>query len=106
EIILTHDAVPGTKYEIDLHAYAGMLADKKATLYGKLVVIDMESRELYWNLKVPVDVCKELDEEDKNRVDMITVLNDAINLIDLRKPKSEEYDRSIKQSNEFLNEKF
>ncbi len=106
EIILTHDAVPGTKYEIDLHAYAGMLADKKATLYGKLVIIDMEARELYWNLKVPVDVCKELDEEDKNRVDMITVLNDAINLIDLRKPKSEEYDRSIKQSNEFLNEKF
>ena len=90
EIILTHEAVPGTKYEIDLHAYAGMLADKKATLHGKLVVIDMAARELYWNLKVPVDVCKELDKEDKNRIDMITVLNDAINLIDLRRPNSKE----------------
>ena len=76
EIILTHNAVAGEKYEIDLHAYAGMLADKLATLSGNLVVIDMASRELYWNLKVPVDVCKELEKEDKNRVDMITVLNE------------------------------
>lgn len=106
EIILTHEAVPGTKYEIDLHAYAGMLADKKATLHGKLVVIDMDARELYWNLKVPVDVCKELDKEDKNRIDMITVLNDAINLIDLRRPKSKEYDESVRKANEFLNDKF
>lgn len=106
EVILTHDAVPGTKYEIDLHAYAGMLADKLATLHGKLVVIDMPTRELYFNLKVPVDVCKELEKEDKNRIDMITVLNDAINLIDLRRPKSKEFDDSIAKVNEFLNEKF
>lgn len=106
EVILTHDAVAGTKYEIDLHAYAGMLSDKKSTLYGKLVVIDMSSRELYWNLKVPVDVCKELDKEDKNRIDMITVLNDAVNLIDLRRVDSREYDESVKRANDFLNEKF
>lgn len=106
EIILTHNAIAGTKYEIDLHAYAGMLADKKATLHGKLVEIDMDSRELYWNLKVPVDVCKELEKEDKNRIDMITVLNDSINLIDLRRPKSKEYDESVKEANKFLNDKF
>ncbi len=58
----------------------------------------MNARELYWNLKVPLDVCKELDKEDKNMVDMITVLNDAINIIDLRKPYSKEYDDSIKES--------
>ena len=106
EIILTHNAVAGEKYEIDLHAYAGMLADKLATLSGNLVVIDMASRELYWNLKVPVDVCKELEKEDKNRVDMITVLNEAVNLIDLRRPKSELYDESVKKANDFLNDKF
>ena len=83
-----------------------MLADKLATLSGNLVVIDMASRELYWNLKVPVDVCKELEKEDKNRVDMITVLNEAVNLIDLRRPKSEMYDESVKKANDFLNDKF
>ncbi|MGL4849949.1 MAG: alpha-mannosidase, partial [Clostridium sp.] len=106
EIILSHEAVPGTKYEIDLHAYAGMLADKLATLHGKLVVIDMDARRLYWNLKVPVDVCKELEKEDKNRIDMITVLNDGINLIDLRRPKSELYDKSIRVANNFIEDEF
>lgn len=106
EVILTHNAVAGEVYEVDLHAYAGMLSDTLATLTGNLVVIDMNSRELYWNLKVPVDVCKELDKEDKNRVDMITVLNEAVNLIDLRRPKSELYDESVIKANEFLNEKF
>ncbi|MGL5417632.1 MAG: alpha-mannosidase, partial [Clostridium sp.] len=106
EIILSHEAVPGTKYEIDLHAYAGMLADKLATLHGKLVVIDMDARRLYWNLKVPVDVCKELEKEDKNRIDMITVLNEGINLIDLRRPKSELYDKSVRDANNFIEDEF
>lgn len=106
ESMITHNAVAGTKYDIDLHAYAGRLSDKKATLNGKLVVVDMEARELYYNLQVPIDVCKELDKNDKNRIDMLNVLNDAVNLIDLRIPKSEEYDESIKKTNEFLNEKF
>lgn len=106
ESMITHNAVAGTKYDIDLHAYAGRLSDKKATLNGKLVVVDMAARELYYNLQVPIDVCRELDKEDKNRIDMLNVLNDAVNLIDLRIPKSEEYDESIKKTNEFLNEKF
>ncbi|MGL4760247.1 MAG: alpha-mannosidase [Sarcina sp.] len=106
EIILTHDAIAGEVYTVDLHAYAGMLDDKKPTLNGKLVVIDMASRDLYFNLKVPVDVCKELDKEDKKRIDMITVLNDAINLLDLRKPKTALYDDSVTVVNEFLQEEF
>ncbi|MGL5822075.1 MAG: alpha-mannosidase [Sarcina sp.] len=106
EIILSHDAVTGETYEIDLHAYAGMLSDKKPTLHGKLVVIDMASRELYFDLKVPADVCRELDKEDKKRIDMIMVLNDAINLLDLRRPKSELYDNSVKATNEYLADKF
>lgn len=99
EFILTHDAVPGTKYEIDLHAYAGRVFDRKVTLGGKLVVVDEEARKLYFNLKVPVDVCKQLDKDDKKRIDMIRVLNDSINLIDFRTPKSEEYDESLIRAN-------
>ena len=106
EFILTNDALPGTIYNIDLHAYAGRVFDRKVTLGGKLVVLDKQARELYYNLKVPVDVCKELDKEDKNRIDMLTVLNDAINLIDLRIPKSEQYDKSIIETNDYLAEKF
>ncbi len=106
EIILTRNAVKGTNYEIDLHAYSGMLLDKKTTLHGKLVVIDEEARKLYWNLKVPLDACKEFDKEDKNRIDIINILNDAVNLIDFRKCGSFEYSESLKRANEFLEEEF
>lgn len=106
EVILTHSAVKDTNYEIDLHAYSGMLVDKKLTLHGKLVVIDEEARKLYWNLKVPLDVCKEFDKEDKNRIDIINVLNYAVNLIDFRKIGSFEYSESLKRANEFLETKF
>lgn len=106
EVILTHNAVFGEEYLIDLHAYAGMLSDKMATLHGKLVVIDMDSRELYFNLRTPLEVCKELDPDDKKRIDMTTILNEACNLIDFRKPKTELYDESVKKANEFLNDKF
>lgn len=105
EVILSHNAIAGTKYDIDLHAYAGM-DDRKGTLYGKLIVIDEEARELYFNLRVPTDVCKELDADDKRRLDMLTVLNEAANLIDLRRPFSTEYYESLKITNKFLNEEF
>ena len=44
EFILTNDAVPGTRYNIDLHAYSGSVFDKKVTLGGKLVVLDRQRR--------------------------------------------------------------
>lgn len=106
ECILSHQAQAGTTYEIDLHAYAGMLADKKATLHGKLVVVDELARKVYWDIKVPIEACKELDKEDKNRIDMIMVLNEAVNLIDLRKPKSKLYDESLVKAEAYLKEEF
>ena len=106
EVILSDNAVPGTKYEIDLHAYAGMLADRKATLNGALVTIDLETRELYFNIQTPIWVCEKLNKEDKRRIDMLNVLTDAVNILDLRKPLSKEYNDSVKEANKFLEEEF
>lgn len=104
EVILTHNAVAGTKYEIDLHAYAGMSADRRATLNGKLVVVDMLSRELYYNIKTPSEVCKQLEKDDKRRIDMITVLTEVCNLIDFRQP--ELFYKSIKIANDYAIKEF
>ncbi|MPQ43799.1 alpha-mannosidase [Clostridium tarantellae] len=106
ETILTHNAVAGEKYEIDLHAHIGRIEGKKSTLHGKLVVIDEEARKLYFNINVPLIVCKKLNKEDKRRIDMLNVLNEAINIIDLRVPFSKEYSESLKATNEFLEENF
>ncbi|MGL5245773.1 MAG: alpha-mannosidase, partial [Sarcina sp.] len=106
ETILTHNAVAGERYEIDLHAHIGRIEGKKSTLHGKLVVIDEEARKLYFNINVPLIVCKKLNKEDKRRIDMLNVLNEAVNMIDLRRPFSKEYSESLKATNEFLEENF
>ncbi len=106
ETILTHNAVAGEVYNIDLHAHIGRIEGKKSTLHGKLVTIDEEARKLYFNLSVPHIVAIKLHEEDKRRIDMLTVLNDTINLIDLRRPFTKEYNESLKIANKYIEENF
>ncbi|GFZ34356.1 alpha-mannosidase [Clostridium zeae] len=106
EVILTDSAEAGKIYNVDLHAYGGMVADRKASLYGELVLVDKSIRELYFNIQVPIWVCEKLSKEDKRRIDMLSVLNEAVNILDLRKPYYDEYYKSIREANEFLKSEF
>lgn len=105
EVIISDCAEAGATYEIDLHAYSG-LVDRKAKLFGELVVIDKSLRELFYNLQVPAWVCEKLAKEDKRRIDMLTVLNEAVNILDLRKPFSKEFNESVAKANEYLRVEF
>ncbi|GKU27139.1 alpha-mannosidase [Clostridium folliculivorans] len=106
EVILTDSAEAGKVYNVDLHAYGGMVADRKASLYGELVLVDKLIRELYFNIQVPIWVCEKLSKEDKRRIDMLNVLNEAVNILDLRKVYSNEYYKSVSEANEFLKIEF
>ncbi|MDL2229188.1 alpha-mannosidase [Treponema sp. OttesenSCG-928-L16] len=106
EAVLAKDAVPGSRYEIDLHAYAGMLQDKKCSLFGELAVLEEEVRGLYFDIQVPLWSCERLDKEDKKRIDMLAVLNEGINKIDFREPYSADYYSSIKEARDFLRDEF
>ncbi|MGL5295708.1 MAG: alpha-mannosidase [Culicoidibacterales bacterium] len=105
EYVLTNAAVAGQTYTIDLHAYSG-LNDKQATLHGVLAILDRPVRDLYYDLQVPIWVCEKLEKEDKRRIDMLTTLNDAINLLDFRKVRSEAFDASVEAAHEFLAKNF
>jgi alpha-mannosidase len=105
EVILSHSAQGGKEYKIDLHAYAGMSGtDQNYTtqLKTRLVVIEEELRGLYFDLQVPLWICEQLDTEDIRRVDMIKILNEAINLLDLRKKNSPSFYESVSKSRQFL----
>lgn len=105
EVIISDFAEAGKKYDIDLHAYSGLI-DRKAKLFGELVTIDKSVRELFFNLQVPLWVCEKLDKDDKRRIDMLIVLNEAVNILDLRKPFSKEFNESIIEANEYLRREF
>jgi alpha-mannosidase len=105
EIIISDCAEAGRTYNIDLHAYSG-LANRKATLNGQLVVVNKAVRELYFNLQVPVWVCEKLDENDKRRIDMLSVLNEAVDLLNLRQLNSEAFYNTVDTANEYLRTEF
>ncbi|GHT68479.1 alpha-mannosidase [Spirochaetia bacterium] len=106
EVIISEKAQGGVTYDIDLHAYAGMLSDKKCTLYGSLSVLEQETRALYFDIQVPVWSCEKLESQDKRRIDMLSVLNEAVNRIDFREPFSAEYFAGIKKAREFMQREF
>ncbi|GMQ58522.1 alpha-mannosidase [Vallitalea sediminicola] len=102
EVSIADEANAGQEYQIDLHAYISGKEKKTSELFGELVVIDETVRKLYYNLQVPVWVAENLEQDDKKRIDMMTVLNETINLIDLRKPFSDLFFKSINEANTFI----
>lgn len=85
EIILSEKASAGKVYSIFLHAYSGM-SEGLAELNTDIAILDSEVENLFYNLKVPYGVAILLEKEDKKRIDIISLLNETINILDLRKP--------------------
>ncbi|WP_273327407.1 alpha-mannosidase [Vallitalea guaymasensis] len=102
EVSITDKAHAGQEYQIDLHAYSSGKEKITSELFGELVVIDESVRKLYYNIQVPIWVTENLQQDDKRRIDILTVLNQTINLIDLRKPLSDLFFKSINQANQFI----
>src|SRR5690606_31925443 len=103
--ILSHEAKAGDSYTIDLHAYGGMI-DAKLDLLVDLVVVDTKIRKLYYDINVPLEVAEKLPEDDKKRIDILTALNNAINLLDFRKPLSPLFYDSVEKAEKYLEEEF
>jgi len=105
EVILEHSAAAGTTYQIDLHAYSGMVEGRN-DLSVTLAALNEKVKDLWFDLRVPMQIAELLDENDKNRVDILNALNGAINLLDLRKPGSGEFQESVDQALEYLQTEF
>ena len=64
--------------------------------------VDPEIEGLYYDLAVPLQAFPRLDADSKARRDLERVLNDAINLLDLRTPYNESFYATVAQAQEFL----
>jgi alpha-mannosidase len=105
EIILSQKASKGEVYAIDLHAYSGM-KEGLVNLNCHISAIEKEVDKLFYDIDVPYNVANLLDKDDKRSIDILRYLNDAVNLIDFRKPLSAEFFKSIREADEFLEKEF
>jgi alpha-mannosidase len=111
EITLTTNAKAGAKYRIDFPVFNGFVNQEgklavESDLLVELVSIDKKIRDLYFDIKTPLMVAEKLEPSDKARVDILNALTSAIGLLDLRKPYSNEFYRSVDKTTEYLKTSF
>ena len=104
EVRLLERARGGETFRIDLQAYTGTLYSE-FNLIVELYWLDEEVDGLYYDLQVPLWAFSRMDEDDKTRLDIQTVLNDAVNLLDLRRPYSAEYYSGVAAARALLEER-
>lgn len=104
-VMLDYSAVKGTNYRIDLHAYSG-LTDNKNDLSMTVSALSEKVKDLYYDIRVPMQVAELLPEDDKNRIDISKILTETINLLDLRKPGSDLFHKSVDKALEFIGTEF
>ncbi len=93
------------EYEIYVYAYTGMNRCRHS-VYASLYVVDELYKELYYDLKVPYDTLCLLKENDKDYTDILTRINNALNMIDMRVPGSAECRESAQAALDYLKTEF
>lgn len=96
---------PG-EYEIYLYAYTGSVFPEHVDFIATLRLVDKKIKKLYYDLKVPFEILEFEDENSRNYFEIKKYLNNAINLIDMRKPYSEEFYASIDRAEEYIQNEF
>ena len=103
EMRLFDKAVAGTQLTIDIQAYTGTL-HREFNFLAELYELDEDVNQLYYDLQVPLWAFGRMDKDDKVRLDLQTVLNDTINLLDLRVPHSKAFHESVQKAIAYIGE--
>jgi len=101
EVLLNRKFKKGEKIRIDLNAYSGMI-DRELKLFVRVAAFNKVVYDLYYDIIVPLKAAIIMPDESYDKHQIINVLNEAINLIDLRKPHSESFYESCKKASEYL----
>lgn len=94
------------EYEIYLYAYTGSIFPQKVDFSATLRLVDKATEKLCYDIRVPFEILEYEDENSRNYFEIKKHLNNAINLIDMREPYSEDYYESVKKATEYLQNEF
>lgn len=100
---LTGKAQAGECWEFDIQAYTGTL-HSEFDMIAEIWQVDLRIEKLYYDLLVPLQAFGRMEKEDKVRLDLETVLNEAVNLLDLRNPYSSAFYESVECASIYLKE--
>lgn len=102
---LTDCAEAGRRYRITLAAFSGDHNDG-LKLNARLLLIDRQTEQFYYDAMVPFQVALMLDQDDQAYINIMRSLNDAFNLLDLRRGEGDSYRESLQAAQTFLQNEF
>ncbi len=101
ECRLLEKAQGGEVLHIDIQAYTGTL-HREFNFLAELYEVDEDVNQLYYDLQVPLWAFDRMGEDNKVRMDIQTVLNNTVNLLDMRIPHSAAFRASVKKAIEYI----
>lgn len=101
EIRLFEKARGGEELTIDVQAYTGTL-HREFSFLPELYTLNEDVNRLYYDIQVPLWAFPRMGKDDKTRLDIQTVLNDTINLLDLRDPDSDAFLASVREADAYI----
>lgn len=95
----------GEKFRVVLSAFTG---DQNFSLQLKAVLKmrDADTEKYFFDLETPYKIAELLEKEDALYLDMVRIMNQSLDLVDVRKPYSEAYYSSLKAAGQFLEEAY
>lgn len=105
DIVLTEQAQAGEQFRIMLSAFTGD-HNFKLVMDSCIKALDRKTEQYYYDLSVPYGVAKLLPAEDKNHIIIINALNESLNLLDLRREHSKEYEASLARAQDYITKEF
>lgn len=100
-VMLERCAKEGETYTIDLQGYTGVMF-AELTFTMEAVEVDEKINEIYYDIVVPLQGFSRMQEDDKVRKDLRTILNNTVNLLDLRTPYSDSFYQSIEEAYNYI----
>ncbi len=96
------------KREFDLHIYAftGFDICEPVRFIAKTQKIDLDTQKLFYDMEVPFSVLEFSDKNSKQYSDILMCINQTLDLIDFREPKTAEYDNSIQRALAYFHNEF
>ena len=101
EVLLSEAATAGETVTVDLQAYSGTL-HSEFRLMADVEEVSQPVKDLYYDIQVPLWAMDRMDQEGKTAIDILTVLNDTISLLDLRDVHSDDFYRSVEAARAYI----